>query len=55
MMKRAASLSNGRFLPFGAAAGAVSAFIFVIIHNIFISDIWFSLVMMLVAGAVACA
>lgn len=36
----------------GAAAGAVSAFAFVVIHDIFISDIWFSLVLMLVAGAV---
>jgi hypothetical protein len=36
----------------GAAAGAVSAFAFAIIHHVFISDIWFSLIMMMVAGAV---
>jgi hypothetical protein len=33
-------------------AGAVSAFVFAIIHDLFISDIWFSLIMMMVAGAV---
>jgi hypothetical protein len=36
----------------GAVAGAVSAFAFAIIHHVFISDIWFSLIMMMVAGAV---
>jgi hypothetical protein len=36
----------------GAVAGAVSAFAFAIIHDVFISDIWFSLLMMIVAGAV---
>jgi hypothetical protein len=36
----------------GAVAGAVSAFAFAIIHDVFISDIWFSLIMMMVAGAV---
>ena len=35
----------------GALAGAVSAFAFTIIHDLFISDIWFSLIIMLVAGA----
>jgi hypothetical protein len=35
----------------GAVAGAISAFIFTVIHDLLISDIWFSLVMMLVAGA----
>jgi hypothetical protein len=35
----------------GAIAGALSAFAFAVIHYIFISDIWFSLVMMMVAGA----
>jgi hypothetical protein len=35
----------------GAAAGAVSAFAFAIIHHLFISDIWFSLIIMMVAGA----
>jgi hypothetical protein len=36
----------------GAVAGAASAFAFTIIHYVFISDIWFSLPMMMVAGAV---
>lgn len=35
----------------GATAGVISAFIFVLIHDIFISDIWSMLVIMLVAGA----
>jgi hypothetical protein len=35
----------------GAAAGCISAFIFTVIHDIFISDIWSMLVIMLVAGA----
>ena len=30
----------------------MSAFVFLLIHDIFISDIWFSLLMMLVAGTV---
>jgi hypothetical protein len=34
----------------GALAGAASAFAFAIIHHIFISDIWFSLVVMMIAG-----
>jgi hypothetical protein len=36
----------------GAVAGALSAFVFAIIHYVFISDIWFSLILMMVAGAV---
>ena len=35
----------------GAIAGAISAFVFAVIHHVFISDIWFSLVMMMGAGA----
>lgn len=35
----------------GAIAGTISAFSFTIIHDIFISDIWFSLLPMLIAGA----
>ena len=35
----------------GTAAGIFSAFIFTVIHDIFISDIWFSLTSMLIAGA----
>jgi hypothetical protein len=33
-------------------AGALSAFAFAIIHHVFISDIWFSLMIMMVAAAV---
>ncbi|HSM57509.1 MAG TPA: hypothetical protein VK879_15260 [Candidatus Sulfomarinibacteraceae bacterium] len=35
----------------GAIAGAISAFGFALIHALFISDIWFSLPIMMVAGA----
>lgn len=35
----------------GAAAGAASALAFTVIHDIFISDIWFSAPIMLLAGA----
>lgn len=44
--------STGRFLWSGAAAGAASAFVFTIIHDLFISDIWFSVLFMMIAGAV---
>lgn len=40
-----------RFAISGALAGAASAFVFVVLHDIFISDIWFSLPLMLIAGA----
>jgi len=35
----------------GAVAGALSVFVFTIIHDILISDIWFSLLPMAVVGA----
>jgi len=35
----------------GATGGVISAFIFVVIHDIFISDIWSMMAIMLVAGA----
>ena len=38
------------FIVSGAIAGAVSAFAFAGIHHLFISNIWFSLVIMLPAG-----
>jgi len=41
----------GSAIRSGSIAGALSAFVFAVIHYIFISDIWFSLVMMMVAGA----
>jgi hypothetical protein len=40
-----------RFPLSGAAAGAFSALVFVWVHDLLISDIWFSLIPMLVAGA----
>ena len=42
---------NGRFLFSGAVAGAISTFIFIIIHDILISDIWSMSVIMLLVGA----
>ncbi|NNF57278.1 MAG: hypothetical protein HKN04_03470 [Rhodothermaceae bacterium] len=44
--------STRSYLWSGAAAGAVSAFVFTIIHDLFISDIWFSVLFMMIAGAV---
>lgn len=40
-----------RIVISGAFAGAVSAFVFAIIHAVFISDIWFSAPAMMVTGA----
>jgi hypothetical protein len=40
-----------RFLVSGAVAGAGSAFAFAALHRLLISDIWFSLIPMMVAGA----
>lgn len=45
------SADQGRFAVSGACAGAVSAFAFTVIHDLLISDIWFSLIPMLAAGA----
>ena len=39
-----------RYVRSGAVAGAASAFAFAVIHHLFISDIWFSLIIMLPAG-----
>ena len=41
----------GNYIRSGALAGAISVFAFTVIHDFFISDIWFSLVIMLIAGA----
>jgi hypothetical protein len=35
----------------GALAGAISAFLFTVIHDIFISNIWFAALIMIIAGA----
>ncbi|KAA3657354.1 MAG: hypothetical protein DWQ04_28300 [Chloroflexi bacterium] len=45
-------IENGRLAQSGAIAGAASAFAFAVIHDIFISDIWFSLLIMMAAGAI---
>jgi Mg2+/citrate symporter len=42
---------NGRFLLSGVIAGAASTLVFTAIHHLFISNIWFSLLPMLIAGA----
>jgi hypothetical protein len=52
MTEMTTSSSIWSYTRSGAVAGAVSAFVFAIIHDLFISDIWFSLLMMMVAGAV---
>jgi hypothetical protein len=51
MTAGASSASKGRYAASGAVAGGVSTVLFAVIHDIFISDIWFSLVPMLAAGA----
>jgi hypothetical protein len=48
-----ALLNGRRVLLSGAAAGAASAFAFTALHHLLISDIWFSLIPMLVAGGVS--
>lgn len=48
---KSGSINYTRFALSGALAGTFSALIFTVIHYIFISDIWFSLMIMLVAGA----
>ena len=40
------------YLRSGVVAGAVSAFVFTLVHDLFISDIWDMLIVMVVAGAV---
>ena len=42
---------NGRFPITGAVAGVVSTFVFTIVHDLFISNIWSMFVMMAVTGA----
>ena len=43
-------INNGRFALSGALAGAVSTLVFTVVHEIFISNIWPMLGIMLVAG-----
>lgn len=40
------------YLLSGAVAGAVSAVVFALIHHLLISDIWFSVLPMMIAGAI---
>jgi hypothetical protein len=40
-----------RFPSSGAAAGAFSAVVFMVVHDLLISDIWFSFIPMVVSGA----
>ncbi len=42
---------NGRAASLGALAGGVSTIVFTIVHDLLISNIWFMLLPMLVAGA----
>lgn len=49
---KSTSPKQGNYEISGAISGAVSSFIFVVIHDIVISDIWFSLVLMLIAGTI---
>lgn len=44
--------STRSYLWTGATAGAISAFVFAIIHDLLISNIWFSVLFMMFAGAV---
>jgi hypothetical protein len=43
---------NAGFVGSGALAGAVSALVFTVIHQLLISPIWFALPAMLAAGAI---
>lgn len=47
------ALEITRFTATGALAGAFSALIFCVVHQLLISPIWFAIVAMLVAGAVS--
>lgn len=47
------SLKIAEFTASGALAGALSALIFCVVHQLIISPIWFAIVAMLVAGAVS--
>lgn len=44
-------ISRGSYPSSGAIAGAVAAFLFTAFHQVIISNIWFSLPIMLIAGA----
>ena len=46
-------LTVAEFTASGALSGALSAFVFCVVHQLLISPIWFALVAMLVAGAIS--
>ena len=50
MTATSSNYENLSFLRSGAVAGALSAAVFALVHDLLISDIWFSLPMLLVAG-----
>ncbi len=51
MATLATTYKNGRFAVTGAVAGAASTFVFTIVHDIFISNIWPMFVIMAMTGA----
>lgn len=51
MNQLASFASKGSYAVSGVVAGVTSTVVFTVIHDIFISDIWFSLIPMLAAGA----
>lgn len=44
-------MGHGRYAFYGALAGVISTLVFTVVHDIFISDIWFMLWPMVAAGA----
>lgn len=46
------SSSTPAFVASGAAAGTLAAFIFCVVHQLIISPIWFSILALLIAGAI---
>ena len=50
--KGATSLSIWSYTGSGAIAGIISTLVFTIVHDIFISDIWYSFVIMIIAGII---
>lgn len=48
---RARPVTTSRLLLAGAAAGAATTVVFAALHHLLISDIWYSIIPMLVAGA----
>src|SRR5512132_2384673 len=53
MTARPRELRIAEFAASGALAGALSALIFCMVHELLISSIWFAIIPMLVAGAIS--